>query len=161
MKAKNEEERNWKLPERSWAALNNFFSFTDLKMQELICKRTIKQYKLIREEIELGVSKHLAHLLRTNLLRTTLLGNAEPGVSWVSKGWQSLPKVAGGAQKHDTAPKLNCPQPKQTSSGKAQRANIFSFEGQTASVATTPFCCYGKNAAAAAVCQYVGVAMFQ
>ena len=58
-----------------------FFSFTDLKMQELICKRTIKQYKLIREEIELGVSKHLAHLLRTNLLRTTLLGNAEPGVS--------------------------------------------------------------------------------
>ena len=52
-----------------------FFSFTDLKMQELICKRTIKQYKLIREEIELGDSKHLAHLFRM-----TLLGKVELGV---------------------------------------------------------------------------------
>lgn len=52
-----------------------FFSFTDLKMQELICKRTIKQYKLIREEIELGDSKHLAHLFGM-----TLLGKVELGV---------------------------------------------------------------------------------
>ena len=52
-----------------------FFSFTDLKMQELICKRTIKQYKLIREEIELGDSKHLAHLFGM-----TLLGKEELGV---------------------------------------------------------------------------------
>ena len=56
--------------------LSIFFSFTDLKMQELICKRTIEQYKLLREEIELGESKHLAHLLGM-----TLLGNAEPAVS--------------------------------------------------------------------------------
>lgn len=56
--------------------LSIFFAFTDLKIQELICKRTIKQYKLVREEIELGESKHLAHLLGM-----TLLGNAEPGVS--------------------------------------------------------------------------------
>lgn len=52
-----------------------FFSFIDLKMQELICKRTIKQYKLIREEIELGESKHLAHLFGM-----TLLGKVELGV---------------------------------------------------------------------------------
>lgn len=53
-----------------------FFSFTDLKMQELICKRTTKQYKLIREEIELGESKHLAHLFGM-----TLLGKVELDVS--------------------------------------------------------------------------------
>lgn len=48
-------------------------------MQELICKKkkkTIKQYKVIREEIELGGSKHLAHLFGM-----TLLGKVELGVS--------------------------------------------------------------------------------
>lgn len=45
-------------------------------MQELICKRTTKQYKLIREEIELGESKHLAHLFGM-----TLLGKVQLDVS--------------------------------------------------------------------------------
>lgn len=55
--------------------LSIFFSFTDLKMQELICKRTIKQYKLIGEEIELREFKCLAHLFAM-----ALLGSTEPGV---------------------------------------------------------------------------------
>lgn len=50
--------------QKGHALLSIFLSFTDLKMQELICKRTIKPYKLIIEEIELGESKHLAHLFK-------------------------------------------------------------------------------------------------
>ena len=45
-------------------------------MQELICKRTTRQYKLIREEIELGESKHLAHLFGM-----TLMGKVQLDVS--------------------------------------------------------------------------------
>lgn len=62
--------------------LSIFFSFTDLKMQELICKRTIKPYKLIREETEWREFKYLTHLFVKTLLR-----NTEPGVSWTYKRW--------------------------------------------------------------------------
>lgn len=61
MKAKNEEKKIENC-QRGHGLLSIFLSFTDLKMKELICKRTIKTYKLIVEEIELGESKHLVHL---------------------------------------------------------------------------------------------------
>lgn len=52
------------------------YRFEDARINLQKKKKTIKQYKLIREEIELGGSKHLAHLFGM-----TLLGKVELGVS--------------------------------------------------------------------------------
>lgn len=52
------------------------FEDARINLQKKKKEKTIKQYKLIREEIELGGSKHLAHLFGM-----TLLGKVELGVS--------------------------------------------------------------------------------